>query len=334
MDIQAKEYLARINRVIDHIHENIDKPMTVGELAEVASFSPFHFHRIFSALLGETVVSFLQRKRVERAATVLLNNPSLSITAVALDHGFSGSASFARLFKQSFAMSASEFRKGGYERVEKLSAEQRKNGKTNSKDGKELENGAGYIGLYREDGATYSFEKQLNTKRELAMNDLKNVNVTVENRPEMTIAYIRHIGPYKGNVALFGSLWGRMMQWAGPRNLLAQKDMKALSIYHDNPEITDEENLMLDICITVPEDTEVSGEVGKRAIEAGKYAVAYFEIQPEQYEQAWNYVYGTWLPESGYEPTDGPCYEECLNDPEKDPEGRHVINICVPVQAM
>lgn len=67
MDSQLKEYIARINRVIDYIHNNIDKPMTVPELAKVATFSPFHFHRIFSALLGETVLSFIQRKRIEKS---------------------------------------------------------------------------------------------------------------------------------------------------------------------------------------------------------------------------------------------------------------------------
>lgn len=334
MDSQAKEYVARINRVIDYINSNIDKPLTVPELADVATFSQYHFHRIFSALLGETVLSYIQRKRIEKAANVLIANPSLSITEVALDHGFSGSASFARLFKQSFNMSASEWRKGGYREFEKLSSASSKNGKTNSRNGKEIEKEKPYISWYREDDVNYSCDIRINNKGVKKMSTVENAPVEVKNIPEMTIAYIRHIGPYKGNVELFESLWGKMMKWAGPRGLLSQEDMKSLCIYHDNPDITDEENLILDICISVPEDTEVSGEVGKRTIAAGKYAVAHFEISPEEYEQAWNYIYGSWFPESGYEPADGVCYEQCLNDPHSHPEGKHCIDICVPVKAL
>lgn len=334
MNSQTKEYIARLNRVIDYIHDNIDKTMTVAELSHVATFSQFHFHRIFTAMMGETVLSFIQRKRIEKAANALINNPSVSVTEIALDHGFSGSASFARLFKQSFKMSASEWRKGGYKSFEKLSSMHSKNGKTNSRNGKEKEDSISYINGYREDDVTYSSIKNSMFNGETAMSILEKTKVEVKEIPAMTVAYIRHIGPYKGNEELFGSLWGRMMAWAGPRNLLSQKDMKSLCLYHDNPEVTNDENLMLDICITVPEDTEVGGDVGKRVIDGGKYAVAHFEIHPEQYQDAWNYMYGEWLPQSGYEPADGPCYEQCLNNPGEDPEGKHIINICVPVKAM
>ena len=59
------EYIARINRVLDYIEENISGDLSLRTLASVAAFSPYHFHRIFRALTGETVNGFIQRIRID-----------------------------------------------------------------------------------------------------------------------------------------------------------------------------------------------------------------------------------------------------------------------------
>jgi AraC family transcriptional regulator len=66
----------------------------------------------------------------------------------------------------------------------------------------------------------------------------------------------------------------------------------------------------------------------------GKYAVAHFKITPDQYENAWNAIYGGWLPDSGYQPEDGPCYELYPSNPEDHPKGKHAVDICVPVKPL
>ncbi len=90
------EYIARINRVIDYIEKNVDKDLSLEVLAGVACFSSFHFHRIFKAIVGETLNQFINRIRLEKSATQLMSNPNKTITDIAFDCGFSGSASFAR----------------------------------------------------------------------------------------------------------------------------------------------------------------------------------------------------------------------------------------------
>ncbi len=95
-DPQRLEYLARLNRVLDHIDAHLDQPLPLAELARVANFSPFHFHRVFGALVGESLRQYVLRLRVERAASQLVANPRKTVTAIALDCGFSGSATFAR----------------------------------------------------------------------------------------------------------------------------------------------------------------------------------------------------------------------------------------------
>lgn len=166
------------------------------------------------------------------------------------------------------------------------------------------------------------------------MTEIVPSQVTVEELPEIPVAYVRHIGPYKGDGALFERLFGKLMRWAGPRGLLGSPNTKTLIIYYDSPEITDESKLRLDVCITVPANTPAEGEVGRLNIPAGKYALARFELAADEYQGAWDYVFGKWLPESGYQPDERPCFELYHNDPEQHPQKKSVLDICLPVKPL
>lgn len=150
----------------------------------------------------------------------------------------------------------------------------------------------------------------------------------------MHVAYMRHIGPYKGDTQLFQDLWQRLIRWSEPRGLLQQREFKIMAVYHDNPEITDDGKLRISICISVPEKIAVEGDIGRMKIDGGPYALGYFEIDATQYADAWNFMYGNWLPESGYQPDDRPPFEMYLNTPEEHPQKKHFVNICVPVKPL
>jgi len=307
---------------MDYIDAEIDGDLSLETLSSIAHFSPFHFHRIFHAMTGETLNRYIQRIRIEKAASLLVQNPNKSITVIALDCGFSGSAAFARAFREAFGMSASEWRSTGGNDRSKISKTIRKESQQDGKNGKAFSVSAMY------------FDDSTNTLTwRMTMND-RNITVEVKDMPEFTVAYIRHIGPYKGNSALFEELFGRLMAWAGPRGLMETPDLKCLAVYHDNPDITEDSKLRLSVCISVPVDTEVEGEIGKMAIPGGKYAMSHFELLPNEYEDAWNAVYGQWLPESSYQPADSPCFELYRNDPKTHPEGRHIVDICIPVKPL
>jgi AraC family transcriptional regulator len=317
------EYMARINRVIDYIETNLDGDLSLSTLAGVAYFSPFHFHRIFRAFVGETLNQFIQRIRLERAATQLIHQTRKSITEIAFDCGFSGSATFARAFREGFGMSASQWRGGGHSDHRKIRNTDRKDDQSLDKIRKEFEIVSYYI-----DRVTQ------NPIWRLRMKDTSQIQVEVKDMPELTVAYVRHIGPYKGDTELFGNLFGKLMKWAGPRGLLRFPETRVLAVYHDHPDITEEAKLRTSACITVPEDTQVEGEIGKMTIPGGKYALARFEIGSDEFEEAWNAVYAGWLPESGYQPDDRPCYEVYYNDHREHPEKKHVLDICVSVKPM
>ena len=77
----------RLNAVLLHIQENMDAPLTVETLAEVAGFSPFYFHRIFAAYLHQTTSDYVRRIRLEWAARRLILSRE-SVTQIALAAGY------------------------------------------------------------------------------------------------------------------------------------------------------------------------------------------------------------------------------------------------------
>ena len=311
--------------MLDYIGAHLNRDLTLQTLAKVANFSPYHFHRIFRAMMGETVRQFIQRLRIERAASMLVVNPKKSITEIAFDCGFSGSAAFARAFRDTFGMSASDWRKGGHRDNSKICETGRNAEQVSSNQRQDFDISIEYSG---DRTNTQRWRVTMKTPSSL------KADVEVKELPQMHVAYIRHIGPYEGDAELFGRLFGKLFQWAGPRDLLRFPETKTLSVYYDNPDITDPDKRRVDVCITVPEDTKVEGEIGKTSIQGGRYAVARFEIAVEQYGDAWNAVYGGWLPESGYQPADGPCFELYHNDPEQHPEHKHIFDICIPVKPL
>jgi len=271
-DPQRLEYLARLNRVLDHIDAHLDQPLPLTELARVANFSPFHFHRVFGGLVGEPLRQYVLRLRVERAASQLVANPRKTVTAIALDCGFSGSATFARAFRDPFGMSASRWRGGGWRQGKKRKAVRKQR--------QDLTFRSGYLpGVDTTGGAVR--ETPEDPKRRRAMSEREKLHVTVTEMAPFTVAYVRHIGPYKADAQLFEGLFARLMKWAGPRGLMRPPETRVLVVYHDDPNVTDEDKLRISACLSVPDDTPVEGEVGKMTVQGGQYAVARFELGPE-----------------------------------------------------
>lgn len=304
------EYIFRINRTIDYIESNIENPMTLEELATVANFSKFHFSRLFQSIVGETPFQFILRVRLEKAATFILNNNNESISEIAYKCGFSDISIFSRNFKNYFHVSASQYR-----------ANKSNNSNLSQQDSNRHQ---------CDEKSTPYFCPELQTIK-WRTNMKLNKGVEVKELPKMTVAYIRHIGPYHGNDKLFESIWNKLFSWAGPRGLIGGKDFKSLVVYHNDPNVTIDDKLRMSVCITVPPETKVEGEVGKMNIEAAKYVIARFELSAQDFQEAWNWVYGQWLPTSGYQPDDKPCFEMY---PEEPKDGKFIVDICVPVKPM
>ncbi len=324
-------YISRINRVIDYINKNLDEELSLDKLAEVASFSKFHFHRIFTAFTGDTLNDFIKRIRLQRTLMKLMMNTEMPITEIALSTGFSSSANFSRVFKDYYGTTPSSFRKNHIlPKHCNKSCIVSKNCKIDSNIGKLKSKNRKDISLEmlynnNNDNNLYVVENKIISEswRSIAM------NVEIKNMPEFKVVYIRYIGPYE-SIGI-SKVWERLCAWAGARDLFGPST-KNIGIGHDNPETTPPEKCRYDACITVDKEIEVSGEVGLNTIAGGKYAVYRYDGGHDGIKQAYHNLFAVWLPKSGYQPADYCSYEIYLNSPDK--EGKFIMDICLPVKPL
>jgi AraC family transcriptional regulator len=299
-------YLKRINLVIDHMEAHLAEPLNMKALADIACFSPFHFHRIFTALTKETPNSFLRRMRVEKAAWLLLNAPERSITELSELCGFNSMPVFCRTFRELMASSPSEYRNSRKKQLSKI-------GQPHSNFHQIISNSPSY----------FCDVQSLNIWR----TDMKT-KIEFVNMPEMHVIYCRHTGDFNQ----IGLAYAKLMKWAGPRGLL-NPQTNTITVYHDDPTITKVEKVRQSAGIVVDMGIQPEGEFGKMLVPAAKCAVGHFELLPSDFEAAWSSVC-LWLSESGYQPTEGLPYELYHNDHTKHPEGKFLVDICVPVKPL
>ena len=108
-----------VAEVMQYIRQHINEPLNREVLAEVAGFSVPHFHRVFTAHVGESAISYIRRLRLERAARKLRMG-AVDITEVALAAGYETHAAFSKAFRQQFGFSPSEFRQLGCSKATQL----------------------------------------------------------------------------------------------------------------------------------------------------------------------------------------------------------------------
>src|SRR5437868_191688 len=102
-------YAGRVQRVVDYLAEHLDQALDIAALARVACFSPYHFHRIYRGLLGETVNDTVRRLRLHRAAIDLLDR-DLSIERAARRAGYASQAAFTRAFRTEYGKPPDRYR--------------------------------------------------------------------------------------------------------------------------------------------------------------------------------------------------------------------------------
>lgn len=167
-----QSFIARINVVQDYIENHLDEDITIQKLSKVASFSEYHFQKIFKQFTTESIYSFIKRLRLEKAVFLLRSNKKLSVLDIALSVGFSNQASFAKAIKEKYGICAREVRKMNDFEINRMINENRTNGKVLSND--------------------FSY----NIPERVAIRAMEPTNVL----------YTRYTGAYKGNSDLF-SKW-------------------------------------------------------------------------------------------------------------------------------
>jgi len=293
---QAKsEYVQRIDRVIDYLRQNLDRPVKLAELADVACFSEFHFHRVFTAVSGETLNNFTNRLRLEKAAR-LLRYSDQSLTDIALDCGFSSSATFSRAFRSGYDTSPSQFRKSGEIKKSKICKE-----------------------LFPQD----AYGLPMSAEEKKAAFPVRLIDL-----PERQVAYIRVTNAFELDRVL--AALKRLIEWAKSQNIFSQGTLFGMTV--DDPHVTPQHLYRYEVCLASSLPFECMEGVSKLKMPAMRYAAITVSGDIHKVATAWDYLYREWLIHSAYEPEHAPALEVFL-DKESALDWSHFdLDLCLPVR--
>lgn len=297
MNETRREYLKRINFVLDFIEKNLDVHLSLEYLSEKAHYSPYHFHRVFLTVVNERLNEFINRKRIERIASIILVEPNIPLKDLVYKYGFNSDSSFSRAFKKHYGISPTKFKSDGKEILSKIGIE------------------------------PFSSKKYIcsidNIKQWIKM----NAQVTIKELPELKLASISHIGDFEKA----GSMFQTLMEWGHQKRVLETSNFKAITIYHDNPNVTQTSKVRFSTCVTIAESINADGEIRQHKLKKGIYAVGHFEIKGEEISKAWKSM-RIWVIENEYEFRDGDYFEMYHNDHKTHPEHKFIIDICIPLE--
>jgi AraC family transcriptional regulator len=274
-------YVERVNLAIDHVVSHLEEPLRLEDVSRAALLSPFHFHRVFQALVGVTLSEFVKRLRLEKALFMMAHTRRSSLTPIALSCGFSSASDFSRCFRQRFGVPPSAFDIKGWSEARRS----------------ELE------------ATVPGTAERLHLDKLPAEHNPDGFRVRVHDLPARTVAYIRIHNPYQGDAVVKAAQ--RLITWAD-RHALANGQW--LGYQWDNPQIAHLEDCQYCVAVEAEQFTP-TGEIGR--FQFPPMTVAQVEVRGglDIELRALQWLFGTWLPRSGYVPDDHPCFEAWVGRP-------------------
>ncbi len=277
-------YIHRINNVFDYIRTHLTDALTLDVLAQVAHFSPFHFHRIFLSMTGETLSDCVSRLRLERAVALLRAQPDMPITRIALDSGFVRMETFSRTFRKHYGIAART-----WDRQSPIID-------------RKIDQVFSNFPLY-----TMSALEEVDKHGEFV--------VELREMPAQTIAFVRVINSYQPDAVV--NAYERLIAWY----LEYVGDPLKATCYgmsQDDPHVTPIALCRYDICLTLPtgsrtrqEDSEITFRDFPACMVGCIRCVGDIVVA----DRAWQYLYRHWLPRSRYVPDNLPAIEVYRRQP-------------------
>lgn len=289
----STRYQQRMRRVFDHIHVHLHHELTVEQLSQVAHFSKHHFHRQFSAYFGVSVGRFIQLLRLRRASYQLAFRKQTRIIQIAMGAGFENPESFSHAFKKTFGQTPSQFKKQPEWK------------------------------LWHE---TYAV---LHQGARPPMNaDQRNMQVTLVDFKDTRVAVLEH----RGTPEMINASVQTFIAWR-KQNKLTPQVSETYNIIYDDPMTTAPEQFRLDICASIHIDIKPnsSGVIAK-TIPGGRCAVLRHIGSDDDIRSSLHYLYKQWLPNSGEELRDFPCFFHRVNLFPDIPEHEIITNIYLPLR--
>jgi AraC family transcriptional regulator len=270
------DYVDRVNRAVDYVTGNLSQPLQLEDVARVACCSSYHFHRIFRALMGETLASFVKRVRLERSVFLLSHRKGASLTEIALACGFSSSSDFSRSFRAAYGVAPRRFDVDRFRRSRREAMQ----------------------------ASLTSPEERHRLVRLPTGQNPDGFTVRLRKLPARRVAYIRVQRPYDGDHVARAA--ARLLAWAEARGLA---DGQWLGYQWDDPEIVALDKCRYDVGLEVPGTTLPDGEVSMTDFAPCLAAEIDIAGSVDVELRALDWLYRTWLPCSGFAPAHQPGFE-------------------------
>ncbi|WP_347217486.1 helix-turn-helix domain-containing protein [Chryseobacterium sp.] len=299
-----EEYKKRIVKTIQYIDANLDTNLSLEKIAEISAYSPFHFHRIFKLITGETLQNYIIRKKIEKSAFLLAVHKKIEMKEIYFDLGFSNPSVFSKTFKKYYGLPPSEFRKAAPEIFHKILQTQSKNGQIDT-----------------------VFSQYICTIENLLNWTTMNLKIEVKEMPEMNLAAVMSIG-----LAEVEPSYNVLIDWAKKKQLFPRENVKMISVYHDSFKVTPPDKVRIHACMQLDQRLEEpAGEVFSEIIEAGKFIVGSGEVTLNDFEQCWVSLF-LWMNEHNYSTRRSFPFEIYHSNFKEHPEGKMIVDFCIPIQ--
>lgn len=299
-----------IERALRYIGEHLGEPLPLAEVARAARLSPFHFHRVFHAVLGEPVGRFIARRRLELAALRLAYEPDRSVTDIALSSGYSSPSNFSKAFSAHFGCSPSQLRDPDPSLPEPI-------GKLTAVYGKRFSPRSLYSLSVAEHLADLD-ASDLDEEARRAGAARWQAVVRFETRSAMDFACLASPAGYQ--LAALEELWREMV--ARMRQLGADGErggeIDAWGRAQDSPELTAPELCRYHACVPYPREAPLPAPLFRGQMAEGRYAVFPFEGSAGEVEVAYRSIYASWFAEASVAPDDYEPLDHYIHDGPRD----------------
>lgn len=155
----------------------------------------------------------------------------------------------------------------------------------------------------------------------------KDLNVEIKTLPSHRLAALHHYGPYNGSAA-----FNKLFKQTQKQELMEAGNIQLIGLYFDDPAAVDAEKLHSIAGLAVQPQTKIEPPLEIIKTHAGKYAVFDYKGPYENLGLAYDWIIGTWLPNSGHTPADHPSMDFYLNNPMDNPPEALLTQICIPLE--
>lgn len=298
---QVDRYQPQLQRAIRYVVDHVERPVRTGELAKAAGLSEYHFHRIFRAVMGETIGQFVTRYRLESAARMIAYEPNRSITEIGFACGYSSTANFSKAFSSFFGFTPSAVRSPEKDQAVKLGVLERRYNKT----------------LLPED-----FFPQMAPADRVSRLVALRQRVRFAERERTALACISGPGGYDVPQGL--ELWQRLVTQLSGLGLW-RDGLELFGAVHDDPVVTAEALCRYHACVALDvEQEKLPVPLFCAELPEGRYAVFLHQGSVKELDELYRDIYSLWFPSSGLTPGQSPPFERYLG---RGPDARGQVSL-------